>query len=159
MNQSQSWTSSLCLNAKQMGVCVAACYFLRLHLWLLAVVLTPASTCTELVCQQLAGTASVFTRLHYKAQTAALHTVPRFCPRVKLPFHNFHYIWSWGEGGKKGFCDAPWDRGSCFSFAAYDDLHSDGLFQPRFSKKSSTTLVLRFHFYAWWRWWMTDITV
>lgn len=67
-----------------------------------AVVQTSASTCTEHVCQQLAGTAAVFTRLHYKTQTAALHTVSRFCPRVKLPFHNFHYIWSSGWGLGRG---------------------------------------------------------
>lgn len=35
------------------------------------------------------------------AKTAALHTVSRFCPRVKLPFHNFHYSWSWGRSGEE----------------------------------------------------------
>lgn len=139
VNQSRSRTSSLRLNAKHMSVCVA-------------VATSSHSTCgswpssyrrrphARNTCQQLAGTAPVFTRLHYKAQTAALHTVSQFCPRVKLPFHNFHYSWSWGRGGKKGLCDAPRDRGSCFSFAAFHDLHSDGLFQPRFSKTQVASL-------------------
>lgn len=135
-----------------MGVCVAACYFLRLHLWLLALLLTPASTCPELVCQQLAGTASVFTRPHYKAQTAALHTVPRSCPRVKLPFHNFHYIWSWGEGGerKASAMRREIEEAVFLSLLLMICTLMD-CFSPDSQKPSSTTLVLRFHFYAWWR--------
>lgn len=49
--------------------------------------------------------------IYKTALQTALHTVSRLCPRVKLPFHNFHYIWSSeGGGGVLLWCAARWSK-------------------------------------------------